>query len=125
MNILVTGGAGYIGSHTCVELLNKGYNVIVIDNFVNSSIASFNGSCKFLPIVFQNVTVTGVAVSKASGQSKVFLLFGPQDVNAKTPAATENNVKIFFIFSFFLLVFLSLSTGLRYPCHDVFSETDK
>ena len=37
MNILVTGGAGYIGSHTCVELLNKGYNVIVIDNFVNSS----------------------------------------------------------------------------------------
>ncbi len=37
MNILVTGGAGYIGSHTCVELINKGYNVIVIDNFVNSS----------------------------------------------------------------------------------------
>ena len=42
MNILVTGGAGYIGSHTCVELLNKGYNVIVIDNFVNSSKESLN-----------------------------------------------------------------------------------
>ncbi len=37
MKILVTGGAGYIGSHTCVELLNKGYEVVVIDNFYNSS----------------------------------------------------------------------------------------
>ena len=37
MKILVTGGAGYIGSHTCVELLNDGHEVIVIDNFVNSS----------------------------------------------------------------------------------------
>lgn len=36
MTILVTGGAGYIGSHTCVELLNKGYEVVVIDNFYNS-----------------------------------------------------------------------------------------
>lgn len=35
--ILVTGGAGYIGSHTCVELLNENYNVIVVDNLSNSS----------------------------------------------------------------------------------------
>lgn len=34
--ILVTGGAGYIGSHTCVELLNSGYNVVVVDNLSNS-----------------------------------------------------------------------------------------
>jgi len=36
MNILVTGGAGYIGSHTCVELLNAGHQVTVFDNFSNS-----------------------------------------------------------------------------------------
>ena len=34
--ILVTGGAGYIGSHTCVELLDRGYEIAVLDNFVNS-----------------------------------------------------------------------------------------
>ena len=37
MNILVTGGAGYIGSHTCVELLNSGYDVTVIDNLCNAN----------------------------------------------------------------------------------------
>ncbi len=36
MKILITGGAGYIGSHTCVTLLERGYDVIVADNFVNS-----------------------------------------------------------------------------------------
>ena len=37
MNVLVTGGAGYIGSHTCVELLKAGYNVIIADNLSNAS----------------------------------------------------------------------------------------
>ena len=42
MNVLVTGGAGYIGSHTCVELLNSGYGVVVIDNLCNSNAESLN-----------------------------------------------------------------------------------
>ena len=37
MKILVTGGAGYIGSHTCVELLENGYDVVIVDNLDNSS----------------------------------------------------------------------------------------
>jgi len=36
MQILITGGAGYIGSHACVELLEAGYEIVVVDNFVNS-----------------------------------------------------------------------------------------
>lgn len=42
MNILVTGGAGYIGSHTCLELLNEGHQVIVVDNLSNSKETSLN-----------------------------------------------------------------------------------
>ncbi|MCL2360607.1 MAG: UDP-glucose 4-epimerase GalE [Defluviitaleaceae bacterium] len=36
MKVLVTGGAGYIGSHTCIELIKNGYEIVVVDNFVNS-----------------------------------------------------------------------------------------
>lgn len=45
MTVLLTGGAGYIGSHTAVELLNAGHNVIIVDNYANSS-----------PIVAQRIT---------------------------------------------------------------------
>jgi len=37
MKILITGGAGYIGSHTIIELIAHGHQVVVVDNFVNSS----------------------------------------------------------------------------------------
>ncbi len=42
MSILVTGGAGYIGSHTCVEMLNAGYEIVIVDNFYNSCPESLN-----------------------------------------------------------------------------------
>ena len=38
--ILVTGGAGYLGSHTCVELLNQDYQLVVVDNLLHSSFKS-------------------------------------------------------------------------------------
>lgn len=42
MSILVSGGAGYIGSHTCVELLNAGYDIVVADNYYNSCPEALN-----------------------------------------------------------------------------------
>ena len=36
MKVLVTGGAGYIGSHTCIELMKSGYEVVIIDDLSNS-----------------------------------------------------------------------------------------
>jgi UDP-glucose 4-epimerase len=59
MKILVTGGAGYIGSHTCVELLTAGHDVVVIDNLANSSSVVFDRIekiCKRRP-VFHEVDV--------------------------------------------------------------------
>jgi UDP-glucose 4-epimerase len=41
--VLVTGGTGYIGSHTCVELINSGYDVVIVDNLDNSKIDSLDG----------------------------------------------------------------------------------
>ena len=43
MKILVTGGTGFIGSHTCVELLDAGYDIVVIDNFSIYHLAKFFG----------------------------------------------------------------------------------
>lgn len=42
MKILVTGGAGYIGSHTSVQLLNAGYEIVIVDNLCNSSVEAIN-----------------------------------------------------------------------------------
>lgn len=42
MNILVTGGAGYIGSHTCMELLNNNHSVVIADNLINSKIETID-----------------------------------------------------------------------------------
>ena len=59
MNILVTGGAGYIGTHTLVELLNRGHNVVVVDNYVNSHPESLDRvreiTGKSFPFYEQNV----------------------------------------------------------------------
>ena len=63
MKVLVTGGAGYIGSHTCVELLNAGFDPIVYDNFVNSTCASLKRVMKItdkkLVFYFSNTILYG------------------------------------------------------------------
>jgi len=60
MNILVTGGAGYIGSHTCVALLEAGYEVIVADNLCNSNAGTLEQVKKITnkPITFYRLDVT-------------------------------------------------------------------
>jgi UDP-glucose 4-epimerase len=44
IDVLVTGGAGYIGSHTLVELYNSGYRPIIVDNLSNTSLANIKGA---------------------------------------------------------------------------------
>jgi UDP-glucose 4-epimerase len=74
MHILVTGGAGYIGSHTVVELLDKGYNVTVIDNLSNSSEESLRRIQEITgkPVTFHNLDVANKdAVEKVLQQKSV------------------------------------------------------
>lgn len=60
MNILVTGGAGYIGSHTCVELIKNNHSVIIVDNLVNSKIETVDNIEKITgkKVVFYEVDAT-------------------------------------------------------------------
>ncbi|MEO9965321.1 MAG: UDP-glucose 4-epimerase GalE [Reichenbachiella sp.] len=88
-NILVTGGLGFIGSHTCVELIHSGFNPIVIDNLDNSeiwikdriekivdrSIVFYQGDCRdenLLRTIFKENSISGIihfAAHKAVGES--------------------------------------------------------
>ena len=47
-SVLVTGGAGFIGTHTCLALIEKGYHLSVVDSFVNSSRKSLESVLKIL-----------------------------------------------------------------------------
>ena len=89
MKILVTGGLGYIGSHTSVELINKGFDVVIVDNLSNSEIGALEGIEKItgtkpkfyefdlldfdkLDQLFQDEKIDGIihfAASKAVGES--------------------------------------------------------
>ncbi|WP_075983028.1 UDP-glucose 4-epimerase GalE [Bacillus massilinigeriensis] len=62
MNILVTGGAGYIGSHTCIALLEAGYDVIVADNLYNSKVEVLDKVKRITnkEITFYHIDVTNV-----------------------------------------------------------------
>lgn len=69
MAILVTGGAGYIGSHTCLELLNFGFEVVVVDNLSNSNIAALDRVHK---LTDKSVTFYNVDLLDKEGLEAVF-----------------------------------------------------
>ena len=69
MRILVTGGAGYIGSHTCVELLNQGQEVVVVDNLCNSSEESLN---RVKQITGKNVTFYKADLLDKAAMEEIF-----------------------------------------------------
>ena len=69
MSILVTGGAGYIGSHTVVELLNADYEVVVLDNLANSSKESLN---RIKAITGKDVTFYENDISDRTALKKIF-----------------------------------------------------
>ncbi|MBQ8227873.1 MAG: UDP-glucose 4-epimerase GalE [Clostridia bacterium] len=69
MSILVTGGAGFIGSHTCVELLNAGYDVVIVDNFYNSQPESLN---RIKKITGKDFKFYEVDIRDRAGLDKVF-----------------------------------------------------
>ena len=69
MNILVTGGAGYIGSHTCVALLEAGHTVIVADNLCNSKAESIN---KVKQITNKEITFYQIDVTDEEAVNTIF-----------------------------------------------------
>lgn len=69
MAILVTGGAGYIGSHTCIELINAGYEVVVVDNLYNSSRESLK---RVGAIVGQEIKFYEADIRDAAAMKNVF-----------------------------------------------------
>ncbi len=96
MNILVTGGAGYIGSHACVELLEAGYNVIVLDNLCNSSKKSLD------------------AVKKITGKDMLFYEVDMLDYDAMEKVFEENKIDAVIHFAGLKAVGESTQIPIRY-----------
>lgn len=100
-HILVTGGAGYIGSHTCVELLNAGYQVTVLDNYSNSSPESLN------------------RVERITGQSLGRITGDVRDVDVVTHAFRSSGATAVIHFAGLKAVGESVEQPLRYMDNNV------
>jgi UDP-glucose 4-epimerase len=96
MTILVTGGAGYIGSHTCVELLAAGYPVVVVDNLSNSKVESL------------------IRVQRIAGKSLAFHQVDLADKAALSAVFGANDIEAVIHFAGFKAVGESVAFPLRY-----------
>lgn len=96
MNILVTGGAGYIGSHTCVQLLEAGHNIVVLDNLDNSCEESLN------------------RVKKITGKDFKFYEVDLLDYEGTNKVFEENNIDAVIHFAGLKAVGESVAIPLRY-----------
>ena len=103
MSILVTGGAGYIGSHTCVELLNAGYDVIVVDNLDNSSCLSLQ------------------AIQEITGKSVLFYKNDVCDKEAMKTIFLENTIEAVIHFAGLKAVGESVREPLMYYHNNLIS----
>ena len=102
--VLVTGGAGFIGSHTVVELLNKGYNVVVYDDLSNSS-----------EVALDRVrTITGVQDDRLR-----FIEANILDRDAMTKAFDENDIDVIIHFAGFKAVGESVQKPLEYYWNNI------
>lgn len=103
MSILVTGGAGYIGSHTAVELLEKGYEIVIVDNLINSNEESLN------------------RVKKITGRDFKFYKADLLDKEAVRKIFRENNIDSVIHFAGLKAVGESVSIPLRYYNNNLMS----
>ena len=101
MKILVTGGAGYIGSHTCVELLNEGFEVVVIDNFSNSKSSSLD------------------AIKKITGKDFKFYEIDYLDKYALNKVFEENKIDAVINFAGFKAVGESVQKPIEYYTNNI------
>lgn len=101
MSILVTGGAGYIGSHTCLELLNAGFDVVVLDNFSNSKMESLK------------------RVEKLAGRSLLFIQGDVRDRNCLRELFSQHEVSAVIHFAGYKAVGESVRKPLSYYDNNV------
>ena len=103
MSILTTGGAGYIGSHTCIELIKAGYDVVVVDNLDNSSEKSIE------------------RVEKIAGKKIKFYKNDVRDREAVRKIFTENNIEAVIHFAGLKAVGESVAKPIEYYDNNLIS----
>ena len=105
-NILVTGGAGYIGSHTVVELISHGYNPIIVDDFRNSNHSIIEG------------------IEKISGQKQVIYEIDICNIEALKAVFQENKIAGIIHFAAYKAVGESVAFPLKYYTNNLVSLTN-